>query len=62
MRSVVLDLQLLDERRSGSAGAHRSELRLHVEHGFFHLVDGFENGLVDHPSSVPTRCSPLGAT
>ena len=60
LRAVILDLQLLNKRRSRSAGADGGELRLHMEHSFFHLVDGFENRLVGHPSSVPTRCNPVG--
>ena len=54
-RAVVLDVQLLDERRRGPAGAHGRELRLHVLDRLVHLVDGLEQRLVDHRASVLMR-------
>ena len=47
--------------RSTKAGArpactHRLELRLHVGHGLVHLVDGFEQRLVDHPTQRNHSC------
>ena len=52
---VVVDEELLDQRRGGPAGAHRGELPLHVLDRLVHLVDGVEQVLFDHPTSVPTR-------
>ena len=51
-RSVVLDDELLDERRRGPPGAHRRELRLDVLDRLVHLVDRFEQRLFDHRPSV----------
>ena len=46
----VLDVMLLDERRRGSPGGHRRELRLRVGDRLVHLLDRFEQRLFDHPS------------
>ena len=47
-RAVVVDHQLLDQRRRCPTGAHRRELALYVLDCLLHLVDGVEEGLFGH--------------
>ena len=61
--AVVVDLQLLDERRRGPTGADGREVGLGVAHGLGHLLGGLEQDVVDHrPTSGPHETSvPIGS-
>src|SRR5258706_1950833 len=51
--AVVVDEEFLDEGGSGAPGTYRRELAAGVLDRLGHLVDGLEERLVDHRTSVP---------
>src|SRR5262249_51901575 len=59
--AVVVDLQLLDERRSCSAGANARELLLQVHDRLVHPIVGFVDLRMAHASSLELTIVPIGS-
>jgi hypothetical protein len=51
-RAVVVDENLVEERRVGPPGPDRGEILLGDGHGLFHLLLCLEEGVVDHRDSL----------